>query len=170
MKFGRHALLGLMAWLGLAGGAQAQNPDIARGLYLVTLGGCSHCHTPGHFLGKPDMTRKLGGSDVGFGVPDLGVFVGSNLTPDKETGIGRYTDAELIKMMRTGERPDGRILAPPMPWRDYASLSEADIKAMIAYLRSLPPVKNMVAGPFGPNEKPPVFVMKVVPPEGAPKQ
>jgi len=57
-----------------------------------------------------------------------------------------------------------------MPWRDYAALSEADIKAMIAYLRSLPPVKNMVAGPFGPHEKPTVFVMKIVPPEGTPSK
>lgn len=147
--------------------AQAQT-QVERGRYLVTLAGCSHCHTPGNFFGRPDMARFLGGSDVGFGIPDLGVFVGPNLTPDAETGLGRYTDAQVTALFRTGTRPDGRILAPMMPWREYSTLTDTDMKAMIAYLRSLKPVKNLVAGPFGPQDKPTVFVMKVVPPEGAP--
>jgi hypothetical protein len=54
----------------------------------VTLGGCTDCHTPGHFFGNPDLTRFLGGSDVGFAIPGFGTFVGRNLTPDKETGLG----------------------------------------------------------------------------------
>ena len=147
--------------------AAAQTP-IERGRYLVNLAGCGHCHTPGHFLGKADMSRALGGSDVGFGIPNLGVFVGSNLTPDKETGLGRYTDAEVMTLLRTGARPDGRVLAPAMPWREYSTLTDTDMKALIAYLRSLKPIRNAVPGPFGPQEKPTVFVMKVVPPEGAP--
>ncbi len=147
--------------------AAAQTP-VERGRYLANLAGCSHCHTPGHFLGKVDMTRALGGSDVGFGIPNLGVFVGPNLTPDKATGLGRYTDAEVTTLLRTGTRPDGRILAPAMPWREYSTLTDADMKALIAYLRSLKPISNAVPGPFGPQDKPTVFVMKVVPPEGAP--
>ena len=58
------------------------------GKYLVTISGCNDCHTPGYFFGKPDMSRFLGGSDVGFEIPGLGVFVGPNITPDRETGIG----------------------------------------------------------------------------------
>lgn len=71
--------------------AMADDSQIARGKYLVTLGGCNDCHTPGYFLGHPDMSRFLGGSDVGFEIPGLGVFVGSNITPDKKTGIGSWT-------------------------------------------------------------------------------
>src|ERR1700754_95293 len=70
--------------------AHAADPAVARGEYLVRVGGCTDCHTPGHFLGQPDMARFLGGSDVGFGIPGDGVFVGPNLTPDKETGLGTW--------------------------------------------------------------------------------
>jgi mono/diheme cytochrome c family protein len=151
----------LLLSLGTSAMAQGQ---VERGRYLATLGGCSHCHTPGHFLGKPDLARYLGGSDVGFGIPNLGVFVGPNLTPDKESGLGGWTDAQVATVMRTGVRPDGRILAPSMPWRDYAALSDADMSALVAYLRSLKTVANKVPGPFGPQEKPSVLVMTIVPP------
>src|SRR6185295_15952610 len=60
---------------------------VARGKYLVTIASCHDCHTPGYFLGKPDMARFLGGSEVGFDMPGLGMFHGPNLTPDKETGL-----------------------------------------------------------------------------------
>jgi mono/diheme cytochrome c family protein len=147
-----------------AGLVHAQNPQVERGKYLVSFGGCMDCHTPGYFLGKPDLTRYLAGSDVGFEIPNLGVFVGSNLTPDKETGLGNWTDAQIIAALQTGTRPDGRLLAPIMPWRAFANLTAADAKAIVAYLRTLPPVKNKVPGPFGPTETPTTFVMKVVPP------
>jgi len=68
--------------------AAAEDAQVARGRYLVTISGCSDCHTPGALLGAPNMKRFLGGSDVGFSVPGQGVFVGENLTPDKETGLG----------------------------------------------------------------------------------
>ena len=151
----------------LAFEANAQQP-VERGKYLVTLGSCTDCHTPGFFFGKPDMARFLGGSEVGFEIPGLGVFVGPNLTPDKETGLGNWTDEQIVAALKTGHRPDGRMLAPIMPWKALASLTQEDALAIVAYLRSLPPVKNKVAGPFGANEKPTTFVMKVVPPEGAP--
>jgi mono/diheme cytochrome c family protein len=148
--------------------ANAQDKaTIDRGKYLVTLASCTDCHTPGFFFGKPDAARFLGGSEVGFEIPGLGVFVGPNLTSDKETGLGNWTDAQIVAALKTGERPDGRVLAPIMPWKALASLTDADALAIVAYLRSLPEVKNKVPGPIGPNQKPTTFVMKVVPPEGA---
>ncbi len=134
-----------------------------RGKYLVGLGGCTDCHTPGNFLGHPDMKRYLGGSDVGFAIPGLGVFVGRNLTPDKETGLGNWTRKQIITALTTGKRPDGRMLAPIMPWRAFGKLRKADQTAIAAYLQSLPPVHNAVPGPFGPNEKVTTFVMTVLP-------
>jgi mono/diheme cytochrome c family protein len=145
--------------------AQAADPAaVARGKYLVTVASCHDCHTPGYFLGKPDMARYLGGSDVGFELPGLGTFLGPNLTPDKETGLGNWTDAAAIQ---TGARPDGRMLAPIMPYHAFANLTPDDVQAIVAFLRSIPPVQHKVEGPFGPAETPTVYVMKVVPPPGA---
>lgn len=144
--------------------AQAADPLVERGKYLVTLGGCTDCHTPGHFLGKPDMARQFGGSEVGFEIPGLGVFHGPNLTSDKETGLGNWTDAQIVTALTKGARPDGRMLAPIMPYQALAALTPDDARAMVAYLRSLPPVKNKVPGPFGPSETPSAFVLKIVPP------
>ena len=145
------------------GDARAQDGLVARGKYLVTLGSCTDCHTPGHLLGKPDMTRFLGGSDVGFAIPGLGVFVGRNLTPDQETGLGSRTREQIANALTTGMRPDGRVLAPVMPWTAYAQMTRADALAIAAYLQSLPPVKRQVPGPFGPGDKVSVFVMDVLP-------
>ena len=158
------AIFAAAAWLPLL--AQAQD-QVERGKYIATIGGCLDCHTPGYFFGKPDMTRYLGGSDVGFKVGELGIFVGPNLTPDKETGLGNWTDAQIAAALITGERPDGRVLAPIMPWRALAHLTKPDLAALIAYLRSLPPVSHKVPGPFGPNEQTPVFVMQLTPPAAA---
>lgn len=136
---------------------------VARGKYLVTIGGCTDCHTPGHFFGHPDMARYLGGSDVGFAIPGQGVFVAPNLTPDKKTGLGTWTTAQIVTAITTGVRPDGRILAPIMPWRAFAHLAPRDARAIALYLKSLPPVAHEVAGPFGPKDPPDVFVMAVLP-------
>ncbi len=146
-----------------AAAVRAADPQVERGRYLVQIGGCTDCHTPGNFFGHPDMTRFLGGSDVGFAVPGLGVFVGPNLTPDNETGLGRWTAPQIVTAITTGVRPDGRILAPPMPWRNLSGLTHEDALAIAAYLKSLPPVSRKVAGPFGPAEPPSVFVMSPVP-------
>ncbi|MBZ0149308.1 MAG: cytochrome c [Pseudorhodoplanes sp.] len=148
----------------LAQGAQTQ---IERGKYLVAFGGCNDCHTPGYFFGKPDMARYLAGSEVGFEMPGLGVFHGPNLTPDEETGLGKWSTDQIIAAITKGQRPDGRMLAPIMPWRAFAKLTPEDVRAMTAFLKSLPPVKNKVPGPFGPTEKPTSFVMKIVPPAAA---
>lgn len=162
-----YAISAIVATLVASHEAVAQSSQIDRGKYLVTLGGCNDCHTPGYFLGKPDMARFLGGSDVGFEVPDQGVFYGSNLTPDRETGLGKWSTQEIVTAITTGLRPDGRVLAPVMPWHAFANLTPEDSTAIAVYLKSLPPVKNKVPGPFGPKEKPTSFVMKVVPPETA---
>lgn len=144
--------------------AAADSAKIALGRYLVTIGGCNDCHTPGYFFGKPDMARYLGGSDVGFGIPGLGVFVGRNLTPDKETGLGDWLTSQIVRALTTGVRPDGRILAPIMPWRAFANMTAPDALAIAAFLQSLPPVRHAVAGPFGPDQPATVPVMAVVPP------
>jgi mono/diheme cytochrome c family protein len=143
----------------------AAETQVERGKYLASFGGCMDCHTPGYFLGKPDMARYLGGSEVGFEIPDVGVFHGPNLTPDKETGLGSWTDEQIVTAIQKGLRPDGRMLAPIMPWRALANLTKDDAQAIVAYLRSIPAVKNKVPGPFGPSEKATSFVMKIVPPD-----
>ncbi len=145
--------------------SQTSRVELARGKYLVQFGGCIDCHTPGYFFGKPDMSKALAGSEVGFEIPELGVFYGPNLTPDKETGLGKWSKAQIVTALQKGTRPDGRVLAPIMPWRAFASLTKRDAEAIAAYLQSLPAIKNKVPGPFGPKDKPTSFVMKVVPPE-----
>ena len=163
----RHTLAiaaGVALSIAIANTANAQAAQVARGKYLVTLGGCTDCHTPGFFFGKPDMARYLGGSDVGFELPGLGTFVGPNLTPDKATGLGDLSDAQVVAAIQKGARPDGRLLAPIMPYHAFANLTKQDVEAIVAFLRSIPPVQNKVVGPFGPTETPTSFVMKVVPP------
>ncbi len=159
------AAAGIGLALGLAAGsAAAADSQVQRGKYLVTFGSCTDCHTPGSFFGKPDMKRFLGGSDVGFAIPGLGVFVAPNLTPDKQTGLGNWTEQQIVTAFTTGKTPDGRILAPIMPWHAYANLTKSDALAIAAYLKSLPPVSHQVGGPYGPGQTPAEFVMVVVPP------
>ena len=165
LVFAAAASIALVATAVSAGAADKKT--IERGKYLVSFGGCFDCHTPGYFFGKPDMARYLGGSDVGFEIPGLGVFVGPNLTPDPDTGLGKWTEAQIVTALQTGKRPDGRELAPIMPWRSFASLTKSDAHAIVAYLKSLPRVSHQVPGPFGPDEKASVFRMKVLPPEAA---
>jgi mono/diheme cytochrome c family protein len=144
--------------------AMADDSQIARGKYLVTLGGCNDCHTPGYFFGNPDMSRFLGGSDVGFEIPGQGVFLGSNITPDNKTGIGSWTREQIVKAIQVGERPDGRILAPIMPWHAFAKLTADDAMAIAAFLQSLKPVNNQTPGPFKPGEKVSTFMFRILPP------
>ena len=146
---------------------QAQDSNeqqVARGKYLVAVIGCGDCHTAGYFFGKPDVAHALGGSDVAFEIPQMGAFVAPNLTSDPETGLGDWTREEIVAALQTGKRPDGRELAPIMPWRDLASLTHEDAMAIASYLKSLPPNKNKVPGPFGAGVRPTVPVMKIVAP------
>jgi len=141
----------------------AADPQLDRGKYLVEISGCNDCHTPGYFVGQPDAARYLGGSDVGFGIPGTGVFVGPNLTPDMKTGLGAWTVPQIVTAITTGVRPDGRILAPIMPWQGFSHLTKSDAVAIAVFLRSLPPIKHKVAGPFSREEVPTVPVMSLLP-------
>ncbi|WP_410010422.1 cytochrome c [Phyllobacterium sp. A18/5-2] len=145
-------------------GATADDAQITRGEYLVTIGGCNDCHTPGYFFGKPDMSRFLGGSDVGFEIPGVGVVVGRNITPDKETGIGSWTVEQIVTAIQSGQRPDGRVLAPIMPWHAFAQLTADDAMAIAKFLQSVKPVNNMVPDPVKPGEKVSTFMFRILPP------
>ena len=98
-------LLVATGMFGASAAPSAAETQIERGKYLVTITGCGTCHTPGELLGKPDLTRLLAGSEVGFGIPGGGVFVGGNLTPDKETGLGDWTTEQIIAAITKGETP-----------------------------------------------------------------
>lgn len=144
---------------------RAEDEQVARGKYLVHIGGCNDCHTPGYFLGKPDASRFLSGSDVGFPLPDGTVVVGRNLTPDKETGIGNWTIEQIATAIRTGVRPDGRVLAPIMPFASFAYLTSSDVTAIALFLKTLPPIRHRIPGPFAANEKPTVFHWQLLAPQ-----
>ena len=163
MRNWRLPLLVASVIFGATAAASAAETQIERGKYLVTISGCGTCHTPGALLGKPDLTRTLAGAEVGFGIPGVGVFVGGNLTPDKETGLGGWTTEQIIAAITKGVIPNGRKLFPVMPWPQYAHLSSQDAEALAAYLKSLPPIKNAVPGPFGPKEVPSTLVSVIVP-------
>jgi mono/diheme cytochrome c family protein len=143
--------------------ARAESP-VERGAYLVVIAGCNDCHTPGFFFGKPDKDKFLGGSDVGFEIPGLGVFNGRNITPDKDTGLGAWTDEQIATAITTGKRPDGRQLAPIMNYAAFSQMTKADVSAVVAYLRSIPAVNNKVPGPFKPGEKVSIFTFRIEPP------
>lgn len=155
-------VLAVLLALGI-GTCRAESPEVARGRYLVTVMACTDCHTPGTFFGRPDKTRFLAGSDVGFGIPGLGIFVPPNLTPDAATGLGKWSAKEIATALTTGVRPDGRILAPIMPWPSFAHLTPDDALAIALYLKSLPPVAHLVPGPFRSGQTPTVPVMAVIP-------
>src|SRR5690606_40936629 len=141
-----------LAALVVSGPAFAQG-DVKRGAYLAAIMDCTGCHTGGALIGQPDPKRFLAGSEIGFGVPGLGVFYPPNLTPDRETGLGGWSAQEIMNAVRKGVRPDGRELAPVMPWRSYGALNDADAQALAAYLKSLPPVRFQAPAPAGPDEK-----------------
>ena len=144
--------------------AQKKAERVERGRYLVSIAGCHDCHSPKvDAMMTPDPARMLSGRPATTQPPmqganeiraslDFTAFAGpwgnsyaANLTPDPETGIGsRYDEAAFIKTIRTGKKPEGEALAPPMPWPVYAKMTDDDLKAVFAYLRTLPPVRNFV--------------------------
>jgi mono/diheme cytochrome c family protein len=143
--------------------------ELERGRYLVeTLAGCGNCHTPKGPNG-PVLSKKFAGGDV-IRHADF-TAVTPNITPDPETGIGRWTDHQIFLAIREGRRPDGRLLGPAMPSRSYRNLADEDVRAMIAYLRSVPPVYNLITAkshydlPQPPNWGPPVGRIEVPPKE-----
>jgi mono/diheme cytochrome c family protein len=138
--------------------------DLPRGEYLAGIMDCGGCHTPGALAGKPDQSRKLAGSEIGFQIPGLGTFYPPNLTPDRETGLGTWSEADIVRAVRTGVRPDGRVLAPVMPWHSYAVLTDTDAQALARHLMSLRPIRHAVPPPAGPDREPPSPYLTVIDP------
>jgi mono/diheme cytochrome c family protein len=117
-----------------------RGPTAEYGQYLAgPVAHCLECHSPITPQG-PDLTR-LGQGGYEFKGP-WGVSVAPNLTSDPEAGIANFTDAELTVMITQGKRPDGSAMMPPMPYAHFARMTGDDVKAVIAYLRTLPPLPD----------------------------
>jgi mono/diheme cytochrome c family protein len=131
--------------------AMTPEAKVARGHYLVSVLGCNDCHTPGTFYGAADTTRLLAGSELGWKGP-WGVSFPRNLTPDS-TGIGAWTEEQIVTAIREGRRPDGSPLMPPMPWPDFAKLTDDDAQSVAAYLKSIPAVHHVNPEHVAPGAK-----------------
>jgi mono/diheme cytochrome c family protein len=175
--------LAVAATLVLAASAQAKDAKpaaVERGRYLVNTSGCHDCHTP-FKLGvngpEPDMSRALSGHPEQLAMPPApqlpagpwlvvssatntahagpwGVSFTANLTPDDETGLGRWTQKNFVDTIRTGRHMGrGRPVLPPMPIPVYNNFSDADLAAIYAYLRTVPALKNRVPEPQPPAQR-----------------
>jgi mono/diheme cytochrome c family protein len=149
----------------------AAKARVARGEYLVGIGGCNDCHTPlkmGPNGPEPDFSRRLSGHPESLKMPTppklgngpwnwsgaitstafagpWGVSYAANLTPDRITGIGIWNEEVFMKTLRTGRHWGvSRPILPPMPWQNVAGLTDDDLKAVYAYLRSIKPIRNQV--------------------------
>ena len=156
------------------GATAAANATLTkRGEYLVTIMGCNDCHTPwkmGPNGPEPDMTKMLSGHPAAMQLPPApqpnapwgvsaslsmtawsgpwGVSYSANLTPDPETGLGKWTEQQFLDTLRSGRHLGrGRQILPPMPWPAYGKADDADLKAVFAYLRSIPAASNRVPEP-----------------------
>jgi len=158
---------------------------VDRGRYLVTIASCNDCHSPKIFtpMGPmPDTTQLLSGHPAKATLPPLpdgivgmtpntwgaitsndftawsgpwGTSFTANLTPDKETGIGSWTEEMFIKALRTGKHMGtGRDILPPMPWPFIGQMTDHDLKDIFAYLKSLKPISNAVPDPIPPAAPP----------------
>lgn len=120
---------------------------LERGTYLVEgIGACGNCHFPRDESGRP--LRELGFSGgMRFDEPHFGVAYAANITPDIDSGIGRWSDEEIGIAIREGRRPDGSFVGPPMPVEFYREMSDEDLAAIVSYVRSQPAVANIVPEP-----------------------
>ncbi|MEX2089150.1 MAG: c-type cytochrome [Bacteroidota bacterium] len=117
-----------------------------RGKYIVTALGCSDCHTP-HGEQGPDLSRYMSGGIL-LAAAGEGTFISRNLTPDEETGIGKRTDEEVKRVLRSGVFHTGRkVNHRAMPWGSFSNMSDEDLYAIILYLRQLHPVRNQIPDP-----------------------
>lgn len=157
----------------------AMKARIERGKYLVNLGGCEDCHSPKVMSPNgpvPHPTRTLSGHQAQLKTPSVpagvlapdkwmamttgdmtawvgpwGISYSANLTPDPATGIGAWTEEMFIATLRKGKHlGTGRGILPPMPWMNYAKLTDDDLKSIFAFLKSLPPIANAVPQPTPP--------------------
>ena len=158
----------------------AQTTRVERGRYLVNAMACNDCHTPWHMGPKgpePDMTKMLSGHPASLKLPPApaaqgpwivsfaatntafagpwGVSYAANLTPDQNTGMGIWREEDFVKAIRLGKHFGvSREILPPMPWFNYGKMTDEDLKAVFAYLRSIPPVHNRVPDPLPPAMTP----------------
>lgn len=157
---------------------QGTDAKVARGAYLVTIMGCNDCHTPwkmGPQGPEPDMTRMLSGHPQDLVVTPArldkgpwgsatavtntafsgawGVSFTANLTPDPETGLGKWTEETFIRTIRTGRHEGhGRPILPPMPYPQYRNATDEDLSAVFSFLRTIPAIRNRVPQPIDPPE------------------
>ena len=177
---GSCLLLAVIFWTA-TGEDKPDQKLVNRGKYLVNAVGCNDCHTPWKMGPKgpePDMTRFLSGHPQDMPLPPapvappgpwIGAFAATmtawsgpwgvsftrNLTADKETGLGDWTEQNFIATMRTGKRMGkGRDLLPPMPWPAFKNMTDSDLKSIFAYLKTIPVVKNKVPEPIPPAGQP----------------
>lgn len=166
----------------LVQGVATKEEAVKRGKFLIEIGGCNDCHSPKKMTPHGpviDSSRMLSGHPAGMPLPavigsalkpgnwvlmspDITAFVGpwgisytANLTSDSATGIGAWTEEQFIQTMRTGKHlgmENGRPVLPPMPWEAIGKMSDDDLKAMLAYLKSLPAIANRVPGPVPPDK------------------
>ena len=121
----------------------AERAIAQRGQYIMSYSDCSDCHTPQGDQG-PNWNKFLAGG-AKFEVGQAGTFFAPNLTSDKETGLARRTDEEVMQVLRSGVFHDGRVfLFPTMPWPAFSNLTEEDRYALVTYLRHVKPIKNKV--------------------------
>jgi mono/diheme cytochrome c family protein len=140
-----RAICFVTAFLGMTGTCLAQSP-LERGRYLVNgILGCGNCHTPQGPQGL-FMDRELSGGSQVFDEPVFKVK-GSNITPDRETGIGAWSATDIKRALTQGMRPNGVPLAPIMPVTFYKAFTPGDLDAVVAYLRSVKPIRNEVSPP-----------------------
>ncbi len=128
-------------------GTASAETSLQRGRYLVEgILTCGNCHTPRTPGGMLDTGRLHAGGPQTWETSEYKVK-GSNITPDKDTGIGAWSENDLKRTIRDGVRPNGQHLAPQMPYGYYKILTPADLDAVVAYVRSLPAVSNKVEAP-----------------------
>ena len=139
-KAGRVFALGAGCAVLLWSSVAVSETILERGRYLVNgVVACGNCHTPP--AGQLQGVEFAGTFLIEF--PEFTAYA-PNITPDPETGIGKWTDEQLIKAIREGVRPDGSIIGPPMPIGLYRGLSDPDVKAIVEYMRTVKPVRNAV--------------------------
>lgn len=158
-----------------------QQSPVERGKYLVMVGACNDCHTPKIMTPQgpvPDTTRLLAGYTAGSTLPEIppgvfgpgkwgalanmdftawagpwGVSFAYNLTPDMQTGIGGWPEEMFIKTLRSGKFMGmSRDILPPMPWQTIGQMTDDDLKAMFAYLKSIKPIHNAIPAPLPPPQ------------------
>ncbi|MBN9017499.1 MAG: c-type cytochrome [Rhizobiales bacterium] len=160
------AIAAVLSLAAIVPAGAASKAQVKRGEYLVNGPvACGNCHTPRGADMAPIKDKAFAG---GFPFNDPGFMTYSaNITPDKETGIGSWTDAEIIHAIREGADKDGRIIFPPMPVPTYNNMSDEDVKAIVAYLRTLKPVHNVVPDPKYaiPQQTMPPATVKKSPPQ-----